>query len=51
MKNSGRKGKHNTSNVKQHTLPLLKEKKLDPGKSNVSTATNPWGAIYKLAAG
>jgi len=47
MKNSGRKGKHNTSNVKQYTLPLLKEKKLDPGKSTVMCPQPPIpGALF-----
>jgi len=33
--------------------PLLKERKSVPGRNTVmcSTATNPWGAIYKIAAG
>jgi len=53
MKNSGRKATHNTSNVKQHIAATIKREKLTSWKEycNVSTATNPWGAIYKLAAG
>jgi hypothetical protein len=47
MKNSGRKGEHNTSNVKQHMPPLLKEKNLDPGKNTVMCPQPPIpGALF-----
>jgi hypothetical protein len=35
MMNSGRKGKHNTSNAKQHMPPLLKGRKSNPGRNIV----------------
>jgi len=45
--NSGRKGKYNISNVKQHMPPLFEGRKSDPGRNTVMCPPPPiLGALF-----